>query len=419
MIRHLKLPLRGPCLRPFSTSPRLSELLDVSNLPPRIHPRYQETNHHDLLSLTWPSPPRNILLTKKENTPSITTHLLSFAHHIHTTYPGTNLILEPSVASTLHTSLPFPIHTYPPTAPPPLLASKVDLTTTLGGDGTILHATSLFSDSPSVPPVLSFSMGTLGFLGEWKFAEYKRAFREVYMSGADAHFGPDASPETQRWAAVRGKSMGPTRGARVLLRSRLEVRIGPDPTAQTSVSTEPPIQSQTLYATNEVLLHRGPTPHLAQIDISLNHRHLTTAVADGMIISTPTGSTAYSLSAGGPIVHPLVPALILTPIAARSLSFRPLVLPARTPVTLRLSGAARGGVDVSVDGVKVAGGLRGGVQVCAVGEGLKRGGEWVGGVPSVVRAPGRGEGEEHWVGGLNGLLKFNYPFGEGGGEDGS
>jgi len=169
---------------------------------------------------------------------------------------------------------------------------------------------------------------------------------------------------------------------------------------------------------NEVILHRGRDPHLAIIEIYVGGRFLTEAVADGMIISTPTGSTAYSLSSGGSIVHPLVSSLLLTPICPRSLSFRPLVLPANTPITLRLSEKNRGReVEVSVDGIRRNKALRVGMELRVEGEDVRdAAGNWVGGVPSIVRgtsgSESEGGGEDSWVGGLNGLLKFNYPFGE-------
>ena len=88
---------------------------------------------------------------------------------------------------------------------------------------------------------------------------------------------------------------------------------------------------------NEVALHRGRSPHLNTIDAFVDGQHLTESVSDGLIVSTPTGSTAYSLSAGGPIVHPSLSAIVLTPICPRSLSFRPLVFPATSSITLRVS----------------------------------------------------------------------------------
>ena len=168
---------------------------------------------------------------------------------------------------------------------------------------------------------------------------------------------------------------------------------------------------------NEVIIHRGADPHLAVVEVFVGGRFLTEAVADGMIISTPTGSTAYSLSSGGSIIHPLVSSLLLTPICPRSLSFRPLVLPATTHVTLRLSEKNRGrSMEVSIDGRRRAHGVGVGMEVRVWGEELRRhAGVWAGGVPCVMRGADGSEaanGDEGWVGGLNGLLKFNYPFGE-------
>ncbi|CAE6459380.1 unnamed protein product [Rhizoctonia solani] len=102
-----------------------------------------------------------------------------------------------------------------------------------------------------------------------------------------------------------------------------------------------------------VALHRGGSPHLTRIDSFVDDDHLTEAVSDGLIVSTPTGSTAYSLSSGGPIVHPSVEALIMTPICPRSLSFRPLVLPASSEIRLTVNKGSRTHAEVSADGQSV------------------------------------------------------------------
>ncbi|KAL2036916.1 hypothetical protein N7G274_010341 [Stereocaulon virgatum] len=229
----MKVPRRKVCSfmcqRHFSSTPKRREIRALSELPDQIHPSYHglssfiislgkslltlaETKDNALLSLKWPAPPRKILLVKKENTVQTTEAVIKFAklithpvwaslsklivslRHVHSTYPSISVILEPSAAADLHAALPFPVYSAPsptPTTSSPksnptsaLLPNKVDLITTFGGDGTILRASSLFATSPSVPPILSFSMGTLGFLNEWKFPEHKRAFRELYMSGA-------------------------------------------------------------------------------------------------------------------------------------------------------------------------------------------------------------------------------------------
>lgn len=305
------------------------------------------------------------------------------------------------------------------------MVSKVDLTTTLGGDGTILYASSLFNTTSHVPPILSFSLGTLGFLGEWKFDEYKRAFRQVFMSGAQAGsslFQDQKHSYLQKkdeklitgWSSIRGKSMGSSRSSKILLRNRVRVgvfdregnRVLGDPSAANADGD--------FNAMNEVIIHRGQEAQLAVIEIFLAGRFFTEAVADGMIIATPTGSTAYSLSSGGSIVHPLVSSILMTPICPRSLSFRPLVLPANTPITLRLSEKNRSReLEVSIDGRKRIKSIGIGMEVRVCANDIVRGSHWIGGVPCVMRCS-RCEisNDDSWVGGLNRLLKFNHAFGD-------
>jgi NADH kinase len=352
---------------------------------------------------------------------------VEFNRHVRSTYPNVNTLVEPRVSNELGSDLLEQHFT--------LVESdqsrrqyheKVDLVVTFGGDGTILHASSLFAKATRVPPILSFSMGTLGFLSEWKFSEYKRAFREVYMSGAASErhavieSDPVAKIEDARdftgWSSVRGKSMGSARGARVLVRQRLKVGIFDAKGNRLSSNGGGNGDFlDDMYAMNEVILHRGRDPHLAIVDVFVGGRFLTEAVADGMIISTPTGSTAYSLSSGGSIVHPLVSSLLLTPICARSLSFRPLVLPSTTPITLKLSDKNRGReVEVSIDGMRRTEGIGVGTELRVSGEEIEtESGVFAGGIPCIMRTSSAGaDGDDGWVGGLNGLLKFNYPFGE-------
>lgn len=410
--------------RNFSSSHQRPELQPLSTLPPRRYARHIQRPSTGLTRLEWPAPPRNILLVKKDCVKDTSEALIDFASHVKSSYPGTNIIVEPSVAQEIYPKISFDIVSAPVTPLPVLdYHSKVDLITTFGGDGTILHAASLFATAGCVPPVLSFSMGTLGFLGEWKFSEYKSAFREVYMSGVtterQAVLEPGAqsnkpfSSDHNGWSAVRGKSLGATRSAKMLIRHRLKVGVY-DAQGQRLRSNGDVVDD--MHAMNEVILHRGQAPHLAIVEIFVGGRFLTEAVADGMIVSTPTGSTAYSLSSGGSIIHPLVPSLLLTPICARSLSFRPLILPATTPITLKLSEKNRGReVELSIDGMRRSHGIGLGTEVRVSGEDVKCiDGSWTGGIPCVLRqgAGGGVQSDDGWVGGLNGLLKFNYPFGE-------
>lgn len=250
------------------------------------------------------------------------------------------------------------------------------------------------------------------------------------------NFPPTSAPSSSlipQWPSLPGLSLG-NRPARVLLRSRLRITIHP-PQAKNRPHSPPNPPPKALHALNDLTLHRSPSPHLTSLALSLStpskdspiHRPtpLTTLHSDGLVLSTPTGSTAYSLSAGGSIIHPLVNSIMLTPICPRSLSFRPLVLPGDMHVHINLDQGDRSGrVMIGVDGVEVKGGLEKGGTVVVTGEELHKEElevheamvtKWSGGVPCLMRGgggSGEGETDDGWVGGLNGLLKFNYPFGE-------
>lgn len=412
--------------------------------------------------------------------PDVDAAVFTFAKYIRNEYPDVNLVVEPRIAAVLRERLSFPIYTTEggrAAAAAASLADKIDVIVTFGGDGTVLRAASLFKLHGSVPPILSFSMGTLGFLSEWNFGEHKRAWREVYMSGSDVavaqraavprhngrdggqrladghdhahdhdhdHDGRGDAPSSWHngWESHRGKCLGIQRASKVLLRNRLKADVvdcqgnsisravsdtlaghGQHETSSTALLTQDASSSSSssssssfppppalLRAINEISVHRGSHPHLAVIDIYQNGHYLTETTADGILISTPTGSTAYSLSAGGPIVHPLVKSLLITPISPCSLSFRSLVLPLDTKVTLRMSPKNRGReLDLNIDGKRCAG-VSPGMEIRVEGEFVGRAGpgeEWHGGVPCVIRT----EDDDPWVGGLNGLLKFNHPFG--------
>lgn len=419
--------------RQFSSSRSLREAVigSVSQLPDRTSPRYLRApkSGSSLLSLKWPTPPRNLLIIQKLYSSEVVDSVVKFAKHVHSEYPDVNIVLEPKTAPTIQERLRFPIYASDDRQ---CIADKIDVIATFGGDGTVLRAASLFKLHGSVPPILSFSMGTLGFLGEWNFAEYKKVWREVYMSGSEVAMGDAAVPRGPRdedsstslsgWERMKGKSMGANRASKILLRHRIMADIftsdGKNINHQVSdtLTTEARSiagakeHSPSLRAINEISLHRGSNPHLAVIDIYQNGHFLTETTADGILISTPTGSTAYSLSAGGPIVHPLVKSLLITPISPCSLSFRSLVLPLDTKVTLKMSKKNRGReLDLSIDGRRCAG-VAPGAEIRIEGEYVGRTGpteEWFGGVPCVISA----QDDDPWVGGLNGLLKFNHPFG--------
>ena len=107
---------------------------------------------------------------------------------------------------------------------------------------------------------------------------------------------------------------------------------------------------QNFHVLNEVVIDRGPSPYSLSLDLYIDGNKFTSIIGDGIIISTPTGSTAYNLSAGGSIVQCNTACICLTPLAPHSLSFRPLILPANAEITLKKPEDGRSGAWVSLDG---------------------------------------------------------------------
>lgn len=267
---------------------------------------------------------QNVFVTKKPWAENTRDAMVQFITHLHDSYPEINVIVQTDVAEEISQdfrSMPLSNPAQPHvlyTGEIEEIVDKVDLLVTLGGDGTILRAVSMFTNM-QVPPVLAFSLGTLGFLLPFDFKEHQRIFQEVISSRA-----------------------------KCLHRTRLECHIVRK--GQTTTKTI------AHHAMNDIFLHRGNSPHLTNLDIFIDGAFLTRTTADGVTLATPTGSTAYSLSAGGSIVSPLVPAILLTPICPRSLSFRPLILPHSSHIKIKIGSKMNNGPDnkvvkLSIDGV--------------------------------------------------------------------
>uniref|UniRef100_A0AAY5EEV6 NAD(+) kinase n=1 Tax=Electrophorus electricus TaxID=8005 RepID=A0AAY5EEV6_ELEEL len=208
------------------------------------------------------------------------------------------------------------------------ISNRVDFIICLGGDGTLLYASSLFQES--VPPVMAFHLGSLGFLTPFNFDTY----------------------QTQVTQVIEGN-------AAIVLRSRLSVRVVKERREKGRVSEFLVLWDERVHSLaiwkqvlNEVVVDRGPSSYLSNVDLFLDGHLITTVQGDGVIVSTPTGSTAYAVAAGASMIHPNVPAIMITPICPHSLSFRPIVVPAGVELKVMLSREARNNAWVSFDGRK-------------------------------------------------------------------
>jgi NAD+ kinase len=202
-----------------------------------------------------------------------------------------------------------------------------DLIVCLGGDGVILHASKLFQGP--VPPVLGFHLGSMGFLTNHPPERMAQSLLQSVGKG------------TKKVANVKG-------GIPITLRMRLECTLVKARDSDRNGGSGEP--SHTFTILNEVLVDRGPSPFLSKIEAYDRGQLITTIQADGVMLATATGSTAYSVSAGGSMVHPNVPAILMTPICPHTLSFRPVILPDSVEVELRVADDARCSAWVSFDG---------------------------------------------------------------------
>jgi len=170
------------------------------------------------------------------------------------------------------------------------LPSRVDLVVVLGGDGTLISVAR--AAAAAGVPVMGVNLGRLGFLTEVPVGEARRTL-EALLAGEPGIVG---------------------------LRRFLLARCG----------------RTVHHCLNDVVINKGALARMIQIAIRIDGREVAVLKGDGLVVSTPTGSTAYSLSAGGPIVQPHVPALVLSPICPHALTFRPMVVAADSVIGLRL-----------------------------------------------------------------------------------
>ncbi|KAG5646275.1 hypothetical protein DXG03_003871 [Asterophora parasitica] len=217
-----------------------------------------------------------------------------------------------------------------------------DFVVTLGGDGTVLFTSWLFQRI--VPPVLPFALGSLGFLTNFDFADHQAVMDSALDSGIRVNlrmrftctvYRAVANEEGKSRKAVKKGETGEIMmrnveegGWEALEGGAFSIaeggRCGAKDKEIMCFTTRP---VETFEVLNDLVVDRGPSPYVSLLELFGDEHHMTTVQADGLTVSTPTGSTAYSLSAGGSLVHPEIPALLITPICPHTLSFRPMLLP--------------------------------------------------------------------------------------------
>ncbi len=169
-----------------------------------------------------------------------------------------------------------------------------DLVLSFGGDGTLLRTAHL--TGPNDTPLLGVNIGRLGFLADIEVDQLFEALESIV----------DGNYDVEERMVLEARGSGPS--------------------------------LDTKWALNEFVVNRSGDAGLINVEVSVEGTPLNTYWADGLILGTPTGSTAYSLSTGGPIIAPGVDAIILTPIAPHTLTVRPIVLPADSTLTCRVLG---------------------------------------------------------------------------------
>ncbi|XXH00667.1 hypothetical protein Hte_007017 [Hypoxylon texense] len=223
-----------------------------------------------------------------------------------------------------------------------------DFVITLGGDGTVLYASWLFQRI--VPPVLSFSLGSLGFLTKFDFGEYQDILTSAFKDGVTVSLRlrfEGTIMRSQKRPAPAQLTQGESTEEKAPQRKRdlIEELIGEE---REDEHTHRP--DGTYEILNEIVVDRGPNPTMSYMEIFGDDEHFTSVLADGVCVSTPTGSTAYNLAAGGSLCHPENPVMLVTSICAHTLSFRPIILPDTIVLRIGVPYDARTGSWASFDG---------------------------------------------------------------------
>ncbi|GAB5354788.1 hypothetical protein AAMO2058_000149400 [Amorphochlora amoebiformis] len=388
----------------------------------RIHHTPQSTN---LIRLMWEDSPKTVLLIKKPRDPEVTKTMCDIAQWLQKDMK-ISVMVEPVVKNDPNVSHLKFLKTWKEEEFDKL-NEIVDFVVCLGGDGTLLWLSNLFRKS--VPPVISFAMGSLGFLTPFPASQYKhfltqtikggfyltnRARLQVMIErapestvktengeipsygkrpGSRRHVTDTAIPHLQKIfenieeglppvppahqssdptdrlkakdnrmaknTKIRSRSQMPLHStasngrknnpspSSLRRRGQSAMHLGEDLTKENEKQNFDP---EIWTALNEVIIDNGKSTSLTNLDCFCDGVFTTKCQGDGLIVATPTGSTAYSLSAGGSMVHPQVPGILFTPVCPHSLSFRPIVFPDTSKMKIKVSTDARSDHSVAFDG---------------------------------------------------------------------
>jgi NAD+ kinase len=182
------------------------------------------------------------------------------------------------------------------------MPARIDLALVLGGDGTLLAMADIIAQTGHDVPILGINFGSLGFLTEITHPELYSAL-EATVAGRVSH------------------------DQRMMLRGA--------------------VANQSRVALNDIVFTRTALSRMIDLAVTVGEQFVTSVKADGLIVASPTGSTAYNLAAGGPIVHPAMDAIVLTPIAPHTLTNRPIVIPAEREIRVK-AGPANAGAEIFV-----------------------------------------------------------------------
>jgi NAD+ kinase len=221
---------------------------------------------------------------------------------------GWNLIIEEDLANSIVQKrvIDFPYKTFNSDKD---LKSGVDLVISMGGDGTFLKCVSYIKNSDV--PIMGINLGRLGFLANVSLDQISEALYDI---------------KAKKYVFQK--------------RSLLKVEVDG-------------ALNGGYFAMNELTIHKKDTTSMVAVNVSLDDNFLNTYWSDGLIVSTPTGSTAYNLSCGGPIITPGCQVHIITPIAAHNLNVRPVVVPDHMPIKLSVEGRNRSYL-MSIDGKSIS-----------------------------------------------------------------